>query len=67
MYLEERVEQLENLSVDQGRQIEIIAKGLGTITIDMQRGFADVRQQQNKMYKELTGVKNDVSVLKTRL
>ena len=60
MYLEEKVEQLENLSVDQGKQIEIIAKGLATITTDMQRGFADVKQQQTRMNKELSLVKHQV-------
>lgn len=65
MYLEERVEQLENLSVDQGKQIETIAKGLATITSDMQKGFADIKQEQLKMCKELTSVKGDVGVLKT--
>lgn len=60
MYLEEKVEQLENLSVDQGKQIEIIAKGLATINTDMQRGFAEVKQQQAKTNKELTLVKHQV-------
>lgn len=52
MYLEERVEQLENASVDQGKQIELVAGGLATLTIevrgirqDMTDGFAQVRQE----------------------
>ena len=67
MYLEEKVEQLENLSVDQGKQIEIIAKGLATITTDMQRGFAEAKQQQTKMNKELTLVKHQVTGVTTDL
>ncbi len=35
MYLEERVEQLEHLAADQGRQIETIAKGLADLTTDV--------------------------------
>ncbi|OIN58355.1 hypothetical protein [Arsenicibacter rosenii] len=52
MYLEQRVEQLEQLTVDHGRQIESIAKGLAELTIDVKsnrqetlRGFEEVRQQ----------------------
>ena len=74
MYLEEKVEQLENLSVDQGKQIEIIAKGLATITTDMQRGFAEVnrqftdaKQQQAKTNKELSLVKHQVEGVTTDL
>ncbi len=52
MYLEERVEQLENASVDQGRQIELVAGGLATLTVevrgirqDMTDGFDQVKRQ----------------------
>lgn len=42
MYLEERVEQVENLSVDHGRQIETVAKGLANLTIVVNQRFDQV-------------------------
>lgn len=52
MYLEERVEQLETIATDQGRQIELVAGGLATLTVevrgirqDMTDGFARVDRQ----------------------
>jgi len=32
MYIEDRIAQLENISVDQGKQIEMIAEGLAKLT-----------------------------------
>lgn len=52
MYLEERIEQLEHVAVDHGRQIESIAKGLAELTVDVRAvrqdvttGFARVDEQ----------------------
>ncbi|MCF0053018.1 hemolysin XhlA family protein [Dyadobacter sp. LJ53] len=45
MFLEERVEQLEHLAVDQGKQIEIIATGLATLTTEVRDGFAYAKQK----------------------
>ncbi len=52
MYLEERVEQLENASVDQRKQIDLVAGGLATLTVevrglrqDMTDGFAEVKEE----------------------
>ena len=47
MYLEERVEQLEHLATDQGRQIETIAKGLAELTTDVRA----IRQDMNDGFK----------------
>ena len=44
MYLEERVEQLENLSVDHGRQIELIAKGVADLTVTVNERFDQVNE-----------------------
>lgn len=59
MYLEERVEQLENAAVDQGRQIELVAGGLATLTVevrgirqDMTDGFAQVKEEFAKVRQE---------------
>ena len=59
MYLEERVEQLENSAVDQGRQIELVAGGLATLTVevrgirqDMTDGFAQVKEEFAKVRQE---------------
>ena len=61
MFLEERVEQLENLAADQGRQIELVAGGLATLTVevrgirqDMTDGFARVNRQFDEMRQEFT-------------
>ena len=51
MFLEERVEQLENLSVDQGRQLESIARGLANLTLDVRA----IRQDQNEGFKRING------------
>ena len=63
MFLEERVEQLENLAADQGRQIELVAGGLATLTVevrgirqDMTDGFARVDEQfarVNRQFDEM--------------
>jgi uncharacterized coiled-coil protein SlyX len=49
MYLEERVEQLENLAVDQGKHIEIMASGLANLTAQVQKGFSDVRKDVSSL------------------
>ena len=45
MYLEERIEQVEALSVDQGRQIETIAKGLADLTVTVNHRFNQVDER----------------------
>jgi DNA anti-recombination protein RmuC len=58
--LEERVEQLEHLATDQGRQIETIAKGLAELTTDvrairkdMNEGFAQVNNEIQRINDRL--------------
>lgn len=56
MYLEERVEQLEHLSVDQGRQIETIARGLADLTVTVNQRFDEVNQrfeEVNQRFEEV--------------
>ena len=43
MYLEERVGQLEHITVEHGKQIEMIATGLAALTSAVNSGFQDVR------------------------
>ena len=59
MFLEERVEQPENLAADQGRQIELVAGGLATLTVevrgirqDMTDGFAQVDRRFDEIRQE---------------
>ncbi len=54
MYLEERVEQLEALAVDQGKQAETIAKGVAKLTVDTQQGIDDLKQGQAELRQEVT-------------
>lgn len=54
MYLEERVEQLENLAVNQDKQIETVAKAVATLTVEVKQGFAELRQQQTETRQEVT-------------
>ena len=56
MYLEERVEQLENLSVDHGRQIETVAKGLAHLTVT-------VNQRFDRVENDIAELKADVAEL----
>ena len=71
MYLEERVGQLENLSVDHGRQIEIIAKGVADLTVTVNERFDEVNQrfeQVNQRFDEVDRrfdrVNGDIAELK---
>lgn len=43
MYLEERVAHLEDITTYQGKQIEMVAEGLATLTISVDRGFEEMR------------------------
>lgn len=49
MFLEQRVEQLENLTVDHMKQIETIANGLGQLTTDMSRRFDRVENRLDRL------------------
>lgn len=49
MYLEERVEQVEALAIDQGKQQELIAKGLAKLTVDTQQGFNELKANVNQV------------------
>lgn len=60
MYLEERVEQLETIAADHGKQIELVAGGLATLTVEvrgirqnMTDGFEQVRQEFAKVNQRL--------------
>ncbi len=53
MYLEERVEQLEALTVDQGKQAELIAKGVAKLTTDTQQGIDELKQGQTALHQEI--------------
>ncbi|MBC3785594.1 hypothetical protein [Spirosoma utsteinense] len=63
MFLEERVEQLENLAADQGRQTERVASGLAVLTIevrairqDVTTGFNQVKQEFELVYQRFEQV-----------
>ena len=43
MYLEERVAHLENITTEHGKQIEMVAEGLATVTTRVDRGFEEMR------------------------
>jgi predicted nucleic acid-binding Zn-ribbon protein len=67
MYLEERVEQLENLAVDQGKHIEIIASGLATLTAQVQKGFSDMRKDITKLNDRVESLESKVDRLDVRV
>ena len=74
MYLEERVEQLENAAVDQGRQIELVAGGLATLTVevrgirqDMTDGFAQVKEEFAKVNQRLDEITTTQQLILTIL
>lgn len=58
MYIEERIDQLENIAVDHGNQIDMIATGLATLTTAVNKGFADAKEQFAKIDLELTFMHN---------
>ncbi|KAA0991155.1 hypothetical protein [Dyadobacter aurulentus] len=45
MFIEQRIDQLENICVEHGKQIEMIATGLASLTTLVQTGFADVQEK----------------------
>ncbi len=60
MFLEERVEQLEHLAADQGRQTEMLANGLATLTVevrsirqDMTTGFERIDRRFEQIEQRL--------------
>lgn len=63
MNLEKRVTQLENLAVNQGRQIEIVANGLAALTVEVRNGFASSRELQMEMKQEQSVIKNELAKL----
>ncbi|WP_080054113.1 hypothetical protein [Spirosoma aerolatum] len=65
MYLEERVEQLETLAVDHGRQIETIAKGVADLTVTVNHRFDRVDERFDRVEKDISELKSDVSELKS--
>lgn len=64
MYLEERVEQLEVLSVDQGKQIETIARGLADLTVTVNHRFDQVDKRFDRVEADIATLKENVSALK---
>ena len=65
MYLEERVGQLENLSVDHGRQIEIIAKGVADLTVTVNERFDQVDRRFDEVNEDIAQLKSGQIRLET--
>lgn len=65
MYLEQRIEQLENVTVEHGKQIEMIAAGLATLTTTVNNGFNEMRAEFRLVKSDITELKTDVAELKT--
>lgn len=51
MYLEDRVTELEQVTADQGRQSEAIAKGLADLTVDVRA----IRSDMTAGFKQVNG------------
>jgi len=64
MYLEERVEQLEHLATDQGRQIETIAKGLADLTTDVRAIRQDMTEGFVRMYGKFEQIDGEFKLIK---
>ena len=67
MYLEERVEQLENLSVDQGRQLESLARGLANLTLDVRAIRTDQNAGFARVDEQFTAVNTEFAKVNKRL
>lgn len=65
MYLEQRIEQLENVTVEHGKQIEMIAAGLATLTTTVNNGFNEMRNEFRLVKSDIAGLKTDVAALQT--
>ena len=65
MYLEERIEQVEALSEDQGRQIETIAKGLDDLTVTVNNRFDRVDERFRQIDERFDRVEADIAELKS--
>lgn len=72
MYLEEHVGQLEQLSVQQGRRLETVARGLADLTVDVcairedvTEGFTEVKQEFGRVWHEFARVNQRLDDLPT--
>ncbi|QMW02925.1 hypothetical protein [Spirosoma foliorum] len=65
MYLEERVERLEHLSVDQGRQLETITRGLADLTVTVNQRFNEVDKRFDKVEADIAELKSGQARLET--
>jgi len=61
MYVEDRIAQLENVSVDQGKQIEIIAEGVAKLKTEVHKGFAESKMRSDLMQHDISQLKKDMS------
>ncbi|MFD2574427.1 hypothetical protein ACFSUS_27580 [Spirosoma soli] len=67
MYLEERVEQVEQIITDHGRQIESIAKGLADLTSDVRAIRQDMTEGFNKIDGRLDSIDTRLDSIDARL
>ena len=67
MYLEERVEKLEQAAIDQVRQTDIIAKGLANLTVDVRAIRQDVNGGFEQVKLQFDDVKLQFSAVNKRL
>lgn len=56
MYLEEQVANLENITTEHGRQIEMVADGLASLTTRVDRGFVEMREEFQKVDQRLNQI-----------
>ncbi len=66
MYLEERVEQLETLAVDHGRQIETIAKGVADLTVTVNHRFDRIDDRFDQIDKRFSQIDERFSQIDER-
>ena len=74
MFLEERVEQLERLTAEQGQQTEIVANGLAVLTVevrgirhDMTTKFEEVNQRFEQIDRQFEEVRQEFAKVNQRL
>ncbi|MCE7069351.1 hypothetical protein LZG74_03505 [Dyadobacter sp. CY327] len=67
MYVEERLAQLENVTSGHGKQIEMVADGLASLTNRVDLGFKEVREEFGKVDRRFAQLEGKVGRIEIKL
>ncbi len=67
MYVEERLATLENITNQHGKQIEMVAEGLASLTSRVNLGFTEMREQFQKVDQRFERLEERVGRVEVKL